>query len=63
LEGRGRVHLSRKEYESALADFNQAERLFLYDVNLYYGRARVYRALGRTADAVRDEQKARELSK
>ena len=54
----GRTHLFQKEYDSALADFNQVIQIAPYLAEAYHGRGSVYQAIGDPAQALADFDRA-----
>jgi len=59
---RAGIHFERKKYELALADINLAIRLNSNMPEYYMIRAEIYRKIGKMAEAIADEQKAKKLS-
>ncbi len=54
----GRAHLFQKEYDPALAKFNEAIQIAPYLAEAYYGRGSVYQAIGDIANALADFDRA-----
>jgi tetratricopeptide (TPR) repeat protein len=54
----GRAHLFQKEYDPALAEFNQAIQIAPYLAEAYYGRGGVYHAIGDLVHALADFDRA-----
>jgi tetratricopeptide (TPR) repeat protein len=58
---RGNAHRRKGDLQKAIADYTEAIRLEPKLAPVYQERAEVYRALGETNKAARDERKAQEL--
>ncbi len=54
----GRAHLFQKDYDPALAEFNQAIQIAPYLADAYYGRGSVYQATGDLVHALADFDRA-----
>src|SRR5262249_12414269 len=54
----GRKHLLHRDYDTALASFNQAIESAPYRAEAYYGRGCVYQAMGQTEPALADFDQA-----
>ena len=60
-DGLGEAYADMKQYQKALDAYTHAIEIEPEDVEAYEGRAEVYKALGQTAKAQQDREKAKQL--
>ena len=60
-DGLGEAYADMKQYQKALDAYNRAIEIDPEDAEAYEGRGEVYKALGQSAKAQQDRQKAKQL--
>jgi Flp pilus assembly protein TadD len=58
---RGLAYIALKQFDKAIGDFNQAQKLDAKDVEIYYNRGLAYRRLGKNEQAIQDYSEAIKL--